>query len=186
MELSRCCRWTGPPIAYAPSAAVLVNLARRRAAGARASQPVLTLGDPHYTPFTDAAPIRVEQRSGMVRVEERFRAGLSRLPHSGAEAGWVKQLFDKAGMPALLLTGTRATEAQLRSSITGREIVHLACHGMADHSFGNFFGGLAIASGTRDDPRDDSRTQTPNVGPCPNRLDLQTQTPKISPCHAWT
>ena len=38
----------GPPIAYAPSAAVLLNLAKREKADAAAPQTLLTLGDPAY------------------------------------------------------------------------------------------------------------------------------------------
>jgi len=53
------------------------------------------------------------------------------------------------------LTGAAATEAAIRQHAAGREVIHLACHGMADQNYGNFFGSLAIMPGKRGDPADD-------------------------------
>jgi len=140
----------GPPITYAPSAAVLMNLADRQARSGSGREPLFTLGDPAYQPAPQSP-----ETTRKVRAAERFRAGLSRLPFTGWESTWVQQMFDKAGMSAVRVTGPQATEAAIRQNVSGREIVHLACHGMADQTYGNFFGALAVAPGKAGDPRDD-------------------------------
>ena len=43
--------------------------------------------------------------------------------------------------------GAEATEANVRLNVKGREVVHLACHGLADESYGNLFGALALTPG---------------------------------------
>jgi len=37
----------------------------------------------------------------------------------------------------------------VRQNIVGRRIIHFACHGLVDNSFGNFFGALALTVGGR-------------------------------------
>lgn len=144
----------GPPIVYAPSATVLGNLADRQAPGsAAAEKPVFTLGDPAYSPIDATAA--AESRKANVRAADRFRAGLARLPYTGWESTWVEQMFSKAGLATIRVTGAAATEAAIRQHAPGREIIHLACHGMADQSYGNFFGSLAVAPGRTKDPSDD-------------------------------
>lgn len=145
----------GPPIAYAPSAAVLLNLARREKTDPAAPRQLLTLGDPAYPPTAAPTQDTVDRKLGVTRSGDRFRAGLSRLPYTGWESTWVQQAFEKAGFMTVKLTGAGATEAAVRQHAAGREIVHLACHGMADQSYGNFFGALAIAPGKSGDSRDD-------------------------------
>ena len=143
----------GPPVAYAPSASVLLNLTGREVSDEFKPDRVLTLGDPDYSQPAQQADI-VDQRLGARRADLEFRASLKPLPYSGVEADWVKQVFDKADMPAIKLKGRQATEAEVRRLISGREIVHFACHGLARHNYGNFFGELAIARG-RGGPDDD-------------------------------
>ncbi|MGD9724004.1 MAG: CHAT domain-containing protein [Pirellulales bacterium] len=145
----------GPPIAYAPSAAVLANLARRESPAAVAGgESILALGDPSY-PQVAARTDAVDRALGLTRSADLFRAGLSRLPFTGWEANWVQQMFDKAGMASTKLIGPRATEAAIRREAPGRTIIHLACHGMADQNYGNFFGTLAVTPGNAGDPADD-------------------------------
>ena len=143
----------GPPIAYAPSAAVLLNLAKRERAAGGVAQSLLTLGDPSYSPATGTAPDAAERSAAATA--GRFRAGLTRLPYTGWESTWVAQMFEKAGLTSVKLTGAAATEAAIRQNAAGREVIHLACHGMADQNYGNFFGSLAIAPGRSGDPSDD-------------------------------
>lgn len=143
----------GPPIAYAPSASVMTNLARREVrppSGDR--EPVLTLGDPAYG-----------ETNGNGTRAANFRAGLHRLPYSGYEASWVAQQFSDHGMKTVKLVGDQATEAQVRRLIGGRQIVHLACHGMAEDLYGNFFGCLAVAAGRQGDSNDDGFLYTPEI-----------------------
>ncbi len=144
----------GPPIIYAPSATVLENLAGRQASTTIASEPVLTLGDPAYPsaqPPVDALARQLPVRSA----REVFRSRLARLPYSGREAAWVEEHFQKHGLGCVRLTAAEATEARLRALLPNRQIVHLACHGMAEDSYGNFFGCLAVAPGKANDPNDD-------------------------------
>ena len=143
----------GPPIAYAPSASVLLNLAGRKSAGVT-EQKLLTLGDPLYAAPTANADA-VDRKLGMNRAVDRFRAALSPLPFTGKEANWVQQNLEKVGFTTVKVLGPAATEAAIRQHAPGRQIIHLACHGMADQNYGNYFGALAVAPGKPGDPRDD-------------------------------
>src|SRR5690606_23500364 len=69
----------------------------------------------------------------------------------------------RQGTTSVKLARGEATEANLRRLISGREIVHLACHGMAESGFGNFFGCLAVAPGRRGDANDDGFLYTPEI-----------------------
>lgn len=145
----------GPPVIYAPSASVLLNLIRRAGQPSAATAPVLALGNPAY-PQTTSEPADVVGRLMATSGKPNpTRAALSPLPFSDWEAKWVKQHFEEAGMATTLLTRAEATEAAVRNSVAGRKIVHLACHGRADQSYSNFFGELALAPGRQGDPADD-------------------------------
>ena len=73
------------------------------------------------------------------------------------EAQWVAKAFQDAGVKAGVFTGATATEAGVRYWAPGRKVLHLACHGLVDQEFGNFFGALALAPGPKGDadPSDD-------------------------------
>jgi CHAT domain-containing protein len=142
---------TGPPIYYAPSVTVLDSLRIRPKATVPAQrEPVLSVGDPQYTPV--ASQNAAEQSRSVL-----LRSHLTPLPYSGLESRWVRDVFRRAGMSTLVLSKQSATELNVRESIANRRIVHLACHGFADQAFGNVFGALALAPGpdAQTDPRDD-------------------------------
>ncbi|MBX7072284.1 MAG: CHAT domain-containing protein [Pirellulales bacterium] len=142
----------GPPISYAPSVTVLDALRIRPAVDLEAEwEPVLTLGDPSYA--AEGADITAEEASRAVLLRNR----LTPLPHSGVESQWVSEVFQKSGMTAVQLRGAEATEGYLREYGPGRRILHLACHGFADQSYGNVFGALALARPAEGefDPSDD-------------------------------
>jgi CHAT domain-containing protein len=81
---------------------------------------------------------------------------LNQLPYSGWEAEWVSGVFGKSYILAARLDGARATEANVRNQTRGRRIIHLACHGLADQSYGNLFGALALVPGKDpNNPADD-------------------------------
>jgi CHAT domain-containing protein/tetratricopeptide (TPR) repeat protein len=147
---------SGPPIVYAPSAAVFLSLAEKPAAAPPAGrEPVLALGDPAYPAAGAGAGAGTDDSA-----RSRFSmAGgrLARLPHSGTEAQWVAQVFRDAGTPSVLLKGTAATESGVRNAAPGRRVLHLACHGLADEERGNFFASLALTPGpgAGADPADD-------------------------------
>jgi CHAT domain-containing protein/tetratricopeptide (TPR) repeat protein len=139
----------GPPIAYAPSAAVLMNLIERPVVPSPPDrEPVLALGDPAYpgnNPGHDEAA-----QSGLLTSRSRYAiAGgkLPRLPHSAQEAQWVAANFSAAGIKAGVLDGVNATEHAVRYWAPGRKVLHMACHGLADASYGNYFGSLALTPG---------------------------------------
>jgi CHAT domain-containing protein len=155
----------GPPVVYAPSAAVLYNLSRRPAPTDSAPR-LLTVGDPAYP-----LPAQVATARGAATgpaTGSRYRTtggGLARLPHSGTESTWVAEAFGKQGATTTRLAGQQATEGAVRSAVSGQRIVHLACHGMADQSHGNFFGALALAPGKNaaSNPADDGFLTLPEI-----------------------
>jgi CHAT domain-containing protein/tetratricopeptide (TPR) repeat protein len=139
-----------PPITYGPSATILLNLSRRADSAAVASEPLVAVGDPAYPQINELAAPPIT-RGGLAPRSRFSMAGgaLARLPYSGVEAREVVKAFATAGMKGRLLTGDAATEAELRASASGRSIVHLACHGLSDQSFGDLFATLALAPGPR-------------------------------------
>jgi CHAT domain-containing protein/tetratricopeptide (TPR) repeat protein len=143
----------GPPIVYAPSATVAISLSGHGVAAPRADrEPILALGDPAY-PGAAVPP-----GEGTSRSRYGVSGGaLPRLPYSGLEADWVAKAFNDAGVKAVKLTGPTATEAGVRYWATGRRVLHLACHGLADETLGNFYGALALTPGPTagDDQADD-------------------------------
>ena len=159
----------GPPILYGPSTTVLLNLQRRRGEASEAAKPVLTVGDPSYS-------------SGGIMNENSLVTNLSAgsryagaggalmpLPYSGREAKWVADAFNKRGTLSESLIGAAATEAKVRSAVINRKIVHLACHGLVDQSYGNFFGSLALTPGANpENPDDDGYLTLSEI----SRLDL--------------
>jgi CHAT domain-containing protein len=148
----------GPPILYGPSATVLYNLATRRSeAPDDAHAGVVSVGDPAY-PAAGIDQVAARGAATDVAAGSRYRGlggGLTPLPYSGLESTWVRDVFGKQGLPVDLLRGPDATEAAVRDALAGRRMIHLACHGLADQTFGNFFGALALTPGTGDDPADD-------------------------------
>ena len=144
-----------PPISYALSATILMNLQARPAVEIPADRdPVLAIGDPAYGESNGAQSERVAALDSTFR---RRRGQLSRLPYSGLEATRVAEIFTKHGMKAEVLRDRSATEAAVRAHAPNRRILHLACHGLADNETGNFFGALALAPSraAKSNPRDD-------------------------------
>ena len=151
----------GPPVSYAPSATVLLSLTDREAKAANSETPVLTLGDPAY-PQPSEQKDTVDRMMAAFNVSQPLRAALTRLPFSGWEANWVQQHFKDAGVASTLLTGKAATEAAVRREAPGRQIIHLACHGMAEQSYSNFFGELGAHA--RSSRRSGGRRHSVDVG----------------------
>ncbi|WP_254510575.1 CHAT domain-containing protein [Anatilimnocola floriformis] len=140
-----------PPIEYTPSAAVLMTLTERPAVATQ-KEPVLTLGNPLYNRG------------------DKTRSTHTPLPFTGTESRWVAETYRKANAPAVQFQGATATEANIRANISGREIIHLACHGSSDNTYGNFFGSLSVAPGQKvGDPQDDGELTLAEI----NSLDLK-------------
>ena len=163
----------GPPIQYAPSGTILVNLKLQPAKSQTADrEPVLTIGDPIYArgdDWTEASSTVLEQPG--TSVQYGVAGGvLTPLPFSGIESRWISQVCAARGIEAGQLLESQATEANVRSHAPGRKIVHLACHGLVDVQHGNFFGALALTPGSQHNlPNDDGFLTLPEI----HELDLK-------------
>ena len=145
----------GPATLYAPSASLFFNLSNRKAA--ESERQVLTVGDPTYEQDSASTPDTEESGLMAARASRSFaRFGtLSLLPWTAREVEWITNACRQAGHVVTTLVKTDATEANVRKNISGQQIVHLACHGLADDSYGNMFGSLALTVGDPNDPNDD-------------------------------
>lgn len=146
-----------PPMVYAPSTTILINLAEREAGrGTSTRPPVLTVGDCRY-----AEPSHTPDEMLLAQLPPGSRytsvgGRLTPLPYSAREIQWVADVFGDQGVSVAWLKGDWATEETVRYNASDRRIVHFACHGLADQEYGNLFGALALTSGPKDDdPKDD-------------------------------
>ncbi len=144
----------GIPLVYAPSATLLYNLTEQSSASQSVERrSVLSVGDPNYGGVT--APYEAKSEGSapqQLQLTDRARYGalrerLQRLPHSGLESTRVVDAFRKEGIAAQQLQKNEATEAKVRAKIDEQLVVHLACYGLSDSSFGNLTGVLAFTPG---------------------------------------
>ncbi len=136
----------GPPIVYGPSANVLLDLKERPPRLASNVEPVLTVGGVLYGPSLKGAPAATEVVLSTASRASQIRGPLKPLPFSETESLWIEELFTQDGGRVGQLLGGQATERNVRQALPGREILHFACHGLADDEHGNLFGALALAS----------------------------------------
>lgn len=140
----------GPSIHYAPSATVLFNLLdRQKGSIVPDREPVLAVGDPAY-PLDREKVASANSALEAIAAPQLYRAAggtLRRLPHSAIEVAGVTQAFQGQGIAAAKLTDDQATKANVRSQMPGRRVIHLACHGCVDNTYGNFFGALSLVPG---------------------------------------
>lgn len=138
----------GPPMLYAPSATILMNLAERTERPEKpVVEPVLTVGDCRYH-----EPSQSASQGLLAQLTPRSRYGalggqLEPLPYSAWEIQWVADVFGKQGSKVAWLRGDLATEAAVRANAPGRRVLHFACHGLVDQAYGNLFGALALTPG---------------------------------------
>jgi CHAT domain-containing protein len=137
------------PVVYGPSATVLHHLSQRPVRETTPDrEPVLTVADPAYP---EKETVR-EGPLGQLSAEARYRTArgrLQRLPQSAKESDQVAENFRRAGMKSVQLLRDQATEDGVRMNSPVRRIIHLACHGLVDQSWGNLFGALALTPGAR-------------------------------------
>ena len=138
----------GPPIVYAPSATILVNLAERNAqVSLAADEPVLAVGDCNYG---EPAQVSADALLAQLAPRARYRTlggQPERLKYSAWEVSFVAQVFQEKGIDVAWLKEDMATERNVRHNMAGRQIVELACHGRVDQQYGNLFGALALTPG---------------------------------------
>ena len=152
-----------PPIAYAPSANILVNLIRRPATSSESRRRLLTLGNPQYrmqagvAKSTDSSADSAIDSSAETAVaaadrgEELtrdvmygLRGSLPPLPGTARECARLAECFERRDMTVKSLLATNATEAKFVESVRGYGLVHLAAHGLVDERYGNLFGAIAL------------------------------------------
>ena len=133
-----------PPIAYSPSATILMNLKARPAADPKAAANLLTAGNPHY-PAPQAAPpadsLAAVSRDAYIQLGGQ----LPLLPGTSKECGEVARAFPADRVKRL--EWDDATEANVRAAIAGRRYVHLAAHGLVNTQHDNLFGAIALTPG---------------------------------------
>lgn len=131
-----------PPLAYAPSVAILARLAELKPAAPGGPRSLLSVANPAY-PSADDVRKRAERP---VPSAEPLPAALwsqfSQLVHAGKESERVCDCFERNQVKAL--TGASATKTALVDALPGRHVVHIAAHGVADNSFDNQFGALVL------------------------------------------
>ncbi len=131
-----------PPIAYAPSAMIMVTLKERSAAGGP-SRSLLSVADPAYAENHPAAD---DSSDAPVRAAYgEFGGQLSPLPATREECRSVVAACREAELDVEELLGQAATEKNVRDRLRGKTIVHLAAHGMVDQEHDNCFGAVALA-----------------------------------------
>jgi CHAT domain-containing protein/tetratricopeptide (TPR) repeat protein len=120
-----------PPIAYAPSAAVLVRLAQRRPPDAAGPFSLLTVSDPEYPPE------------------------VTRLEGTATESEAIRRFFPPQSTTSL--TRAAATRGAVRAAVAGQRVVHLAAHGLAEERIDNLFGAVALTpTPARDGQQEDN------------------------------
>jgi CHAT domain-containing protein/tetratricopeptide (TPR) repeat protein len=156
----------GPPIRYAASATALVNITRRPADRVvqAAGPTMLSVSDAVFDPF-EVASIRGDSAAGPpIPVAptrggfERGGGSLVRLPGTAAETAEIVAAFGaNASERITVLSGIEATEGNLLAALDGKRFLHLATHGLVDHSRGGLFASLAFTppSDTTSDLADD-------------------------------
>ncbi|MCC6418593.1 MAG: CHAT domain-containing protein [Gemmataceae bacterium] len=149
-----------PPMAYAPSVAILALLAdpaRRGGEAPRGPRSLLTVADPAY-PKVEKKADKIERPADppdhppVLGLWSRFRS----LPGTRVEADAIQKLFPPERVTSL--RGMHATEKEVVGALAGRHVVHIAVHGLAfDDLDKKLFGALLLTppSPGRDSPEDD-------------------------------
>ncbi len=146
-----------PPILYAPSATILINLAEREEERPTQNRPpILTVGDCQYDQPSAVAEDNLLAQLAPGNRYAGIGGHLKPLPYTDQEMRWVAKVFGDKQMPVAWLRREMATERIVRHNISGRQIVHFATHGLVDQAYGNLFGSLALTPGPQPNkPADD-------------------------------
>lgn len=171
-----------PPIAYAPSLAVLARLCERRKMPAWRDVSVLTVGNPIYPSGEDGSADEGVDLAGSA-AETRGETGavtrvtrdvfsslggaLVALPGTRLECERVARAFGPEKVT--YLDGARATERAVTEAMKDRTYVHLAAHGLVDERHENLFGAIALTPGPSSGPEDDGFLRLHEI----NRLRLE-------------
>jgi CHAT domain-containing protein len=147
------------PVAYAPSATVLAELTQASSSSGLASL---------------SSARGADQREPVLSVAKwdySDRPGWRPLDYTAGEASAVGVRFQNANVPIRQIENDQATEGRVRSEISDRRLVHLACHGEserpADRSegqqdYGNLLGRLVLTPESTE-PSNDGDLTLPEI-----------------------
>ena len=146
----------GPPVLYAPSCTVLLQLEARESKGAaEAKEPVLLVGHCRYQAAAEPGGQEVLGQLAARNWYARLGGRLVDLPSTALELDWLNEVFQRGGQKVARLREQWATERNVRGNVAGRRVVHFATHGLVDQSWGNLFGALALTPGSQPDQAQD-------------------------------
>jgi CHAT domain-containing protein len=132
-----------PPLAYAPSVAILAKLADHKPAASDGLRSLVTLADPAYPqPVQPGQPRTVRAGPSADAAPAALWGNFHPLQHAAKESDRIRRFFDPKQVVAL--HGSEATEKALVAALPGRQVVHIAAHGIADDTFDNQFGALVL------------------------------------------
>jgi CHAT domain-containing protein/tetratricopeptide (TPR) repeat protein len=166
-----------PPVAYAPSANILLNLIDRQSPPAK-EVAALSVGNPKYDiAAKSAVPVGVkvepvaatqgDPKDLANKVAQRSVRSISReaylglggslplLPATSKECQRIAAAL--ADEKVTVLESDQATERKVRENIAGRRFIHIAAHGLVDQQKDNLFGSIALTppTGNVDSTEDD-------------------------------
>ena len=138
----------GPATVYAPSASMYYHLKNHKTEAVKPH--VLTLGNPDYKRYEDSRP----SFTLLAETNTRGFRWVS-LPKTQNETLWIKESCDEYGIPVIRFDDDESTEGNVWKNVSGKTIVHLACHGATADEKGNpIIPLLALTVGDPNDLKD--------------------------------
>jgi CHAT domain-containing protein/tetratricopeptide (TPR) repeat protein len=147
-----------PPLAYAPSVAILALVAGRQPAAPDGLRSLLTVTPDYTRGVRSAVPAGPADSVGPGRpgapdqALSRLWGQLPPLKYAEEESQHVIGLFDSENVKQL--RGARVTKKLLAEAVRNRHVVHIAAHGFADERFDNRFGALVLTPPSDKEPPD--------------------------------
>ena len=143
----------GPVTVYAPSASMYYNLKHSHTESEKPT--ILTVGNPDYSLNRHRTPTDFFQDAQHSRRSARI-GRLNELKWTETETKRIETSSQKHGISVIRLNLAESTEASVRKNVSGKKIVHLACHGLAEDDAGqSLFSTLALTVGDPNNSKDD-------------------------------
>lgn len=146
----------GPVVRYAPSLALLDAIGRADEAATRKRPAVLSVCNPRFAAGDGAADAGTAAWVARTRYGERG-GSLAALPGTELETNGVVETFGAGAVT--VLRGADATERALRDAIPGKDVVHLATHGLVSLRRSDLLAALALTPVSTSDLSDDGFLQ---------------------------
>ena len=120
----------GPATVYAPSASMYYYLKNHKTEAIKPQ--VLTLGNPDYERYKDFRP-------SVTLLAETNTRGLIWTPllNTKNETQWIEDSCKSHDIPVIRFDSAESTEGNVWKNVSGKTIVHLACHGTTADEKGN-------------------------------------------------